>query len=279
MFHGASFWSVSFSSADARRFAFARDNFRALRLALSLNTTPMDTPKQLANSADTPTKRMTPETIESLSAGFSTASAYIGAALAITGFLAWRCTDIDSENKKKELSEYKRKSEADSQAAAVEIEHAKTDAAKAIKETAEARLEQERIKALVAWRTIDPEIAERVSSALRGDPGSVFLELVSNDPECTYLAFQIRNLFENAGWRIRVKSTQFSGSVIWGVFVFENPTNKALSARVRSALKIGFPDISSERPVSMAAGMSLSMGSEPENDAIQVLVASKKPPF
>jgi hypothetical protein len=68
-------------------------------------------------------------------------------------------------------------------------------AASAANERAEtARLEQEKLKAQLAWRLIPPSIAPELKRVLSANPGSVNLRYTDGDPEALYLAIQfLRN--------------------------------------------------------------------------------------
>src|ERR1700730_17440080 len=64
-------------------------------------------------------------------------------------------------------------------------------AAELEKEAANAKLETERLKATVAWRSISPEIAASLEKILSETPGSVNLRYTDGDPEALFLAIQI----------------------------------------------------------------------------------------
>ena len=81
------------------------------------------------------------------------------------------------------------------------------EAAKAKAETARALLEQERLKAQMAWRRIGPIQAQRIAEGLRGEQLEVWVTFVGNDPEATVYREDINSALAAAG----VKTKFFSG--------------------------------------------------------------------
>jgi len=69
---------------------------------------------------------------------------------------------------------------ADERIAANEAETAKAKA-----ETARALLEQERLKAQMAWRRISPNQAKQIADELKGEPIETWVTFVGSDPEAT----------------------------------------------------------------------------------------------
>jgi hypothetical protein len=98
------------------------------------------------------------------------------------------------------------------------IFEAKQRAAKAELATAEAKLETERLKKEVAWRTLDPDTAGRLVAELSRRPSRVILVFISADPEATAYCAQFVDVFRRAGWKYEVVGRTFHGPPI-GIFV------------------------------------------------------------
>lgn len=81
------------------------------------------------------------------------------------------------------------------------------ETAKAKAETARALLEQERLKAQMAWRRISPAQAQLIGQRLGGEPLDTWITFVGNDPEATVFREDIKATFTAAG----VKTNFFSG--------------------------------------------------------------------
>jgi hypothetical protein len=116
------------------------------------------------------------------------------------------------------------------------------ETAQAQKETAQARLEQERLKAQLAWRALTPEISAQLGTFLsQHPPGKINVQHVANDPEALYLAIQFANAFAAAKWEIQMLAVTMAGAVVFGVWVPDSPS--ADTATVRAALEtihVGF---------------------------------------
>lgn len=84
---------------------------------------------------------------------------------------------------------------------------------------AEARLETEKIKDLVAWRTLPPDAAAALRAALAQAPGSVNLRYTDGDPEALFLASQIADILAAAQWKIAAGSLKLNNALVFGTFL------------------------------------------------------------
>ncbi|MGE0235885.1 hypothetical protein [Methylocystis sp.] len=137
-------------------------------------------------------------------------------------------------------------------------------------EADKARLETERIKAQLAWRSLPPDIGKQLKTALSQHAGKANIQHVANDPEALYLAIQIANIFGEAKWEIQMLAVTMSGSLPFGIFIPESqsPDLPIIRASFTSA---HIPFSQNQLP---ASGMGFG-GSIP--DAPIVFVGSKPP--
>ncbi len=141
------------------------------------------------------------------------------------------------------------------------------------KEAADAKLEQERLKAQLAWRTLSPDAAVGLERSLAVKPGSVNIEYVSGDPEALAFAIQLANIFGKAKWKVAMNGLTYSGVVIFGLWIPDPPTPE--KTLIRDAfIAIGGAFNTKTLPL---AGMTISMGGAIPNAPI-VFVGSKAPP-
>ncbi len=87
--------------------------------------------------------------------------------------------------------------------AALAIERAavlEKEAAKANEEAAKARAEQERLKSLVVWRSIEPDKRTPMVAMLATRKETIKLLVVMNDPEAFVFASQLTAIFNAAHW-------------------------------------------------------------------------------
>ena len=92
-------------------------------------------------------------------------------------------------------------------------------AAELEKEAANARLETEKIKAVVTWRTISASNTAELERVLAAKPGSVNLRWQDGDPEALFLAIQISQILGRAKWKIAPGSFKPANSILFGVVV------------------------------------------------------------
>lgn len=90
-------------------------------------------------------------------------------------------------------------------------------AAELEKEAANARLETEKIKKVVAWRVISPEDSLKLEQALSTKPGSVNLRYTDGDPESLFLAIQISQILTKAKWQVAPGALKPSNAIVFGI--------------------------------------------------------------
>jgi hypothetical protein len=89
-------------------------------------------------------------------------------------------------------------------------------AAELEKEAASARLETEKLKQVVAWRTLSPSEAAALESNLAAHPGSVNLRYTDGDPEALFLAIQISDILAKAKWHVAPGAVKLSNAIFFG---------------------------------------------------------------
>jgi hypothetical protein len=104
-------------------------------------------------------------------------------------------------------------------------------AAELNKEAADAKLEQERLKAQLAWRVIPPETLAKLRERLRQLDGSVLFAFPSSDNEAQYLAIQLAKSFENTNWKLGAQSRTYANAVIFGIVIPGPVTQDVLKVR------------------------------------------------
>lgn len=100
-------------------------------------------------------------------------------------------------------------------------------AAQLEKEAANARLETERIKKMLNWRTMPPKLKRQLTEDLSTAPGKVYIIALMDDPESQFLAAQFREVFREAKWEVFYSSNRFDpGAHFMGVSVPDDKTTK-----------------------------------------------------
>ena len=129
-----------------------------------------------------------------------------------------------------------------------DLEHQKTL-------TAQATVEQERLKAELAWRTLTPEQAMTFVNALAQSPFSVRLEIPGGDNEAAAFAKQLTALFERARWKVTSAPIIFSDAVLFGLYV--PGEDKGATKALRTALLAAKIDFSINQPPSATRGRTM----------------------
>jgi hypothetical protein len=106
----------------------------------------------------------------------------------------------------------------------VEAADANERAAKLENEAAQARVEQERLKAQLAGRTISPDISAQLERLLSQHSGKINVQWSANDTEAQYLAIQIGNVFGKANWEVRTLAISLTGAIAFGVRIPDSPS-------------------------------------------------------
>jgi hypothetical protein len=84
------------------------------------------------------------------------------------------------------------------------------------KEAANARLETEKLKAVVAWRTISATQNGEMERVLSAKPGSVNLRWMDGDPEALFFAIQISQVLQRAHWSVAPTSFKPANGIMFG---------------------------------------------------------------
>lgn len=201
----------------------------------------------------------------------------------VTGFLHWRRsgelqTVLEAEN----LAQQKEIAAANATAA-----EANESAAQANERAENAHLEQERLKQIVKWRTIDPADLNALIAELVKGSGEIDLGYIPGDPESEYFALKIigdafiaaNRSSDTLKWRVHLRGWH-SSAMFFGIAI-PGPENEQVTIlrRAFSAARIEFstedlPDETS--PVSIGTGLSWTPA--PKHDAL-ILVGLKNPPI
>ena len=104
------------------------------------------------------------------------------------------------------------------------------------KEAADARLETERIKEVVAWRVLSPTVSLELQRALAANPGSVNLKYTDGDPEALFLAIQLSRILSAAHWNVGFGAFQLRGTIVFGLDL--PPDSSADAKTLRDAFQM-----------------------------------------
>jgi hypothetical protein len=140
------------------------------------------------------------------------------------------------------------------------------------KEAADAKLEQERLKAQLAWRVVPESALAALHARLLQLKGSVLLVFPSSDNEAQYLAIQLAKAFEKTPWTVGMQSRTYSNMVIFGIIIPGPVTQDVISVR-EAFTAAGIPFSTNDLP---PAGFTGSGGMA--GPSATVLVGSKPPP-
>jgi hypothetical protein len=199
--------------------------------------------------------------------------------------------DHDRDAARERIGELARESElakAELGKANAEIENAKSQAAdlnkqaaeanertaSLEKEAAQARLEQERLKQIVSWRTISSEAGNKMVAILKANPTFIKLAYVGADPEALGLAIQFSKVLETAGWTMAPEAMTFSSQLVLEIRV-PGPENEAVKLLRNALNEAGIPFLTETVP---QADMAFAPNS-PSVPAATLFVGSKRPPF
>lgn len=184
----------------------------------------------------------------------------------------WRTATLELETTKAkaELG----KANADIAKANAEIAEAKKQTAVLEKEAAEARLEQERLKQIVAWRALSNATADKLVEILSERKDLIKLAYVAADPEVLGLAIQFSKVLNLAKWRVFPESMTFSSSLVFDIRL-PGPENETVELLRRAFSEAKIPFSTEEVP---KPDMSF-VRSGAETPSAIVFIGSKRPPF
>lgn len=145
-------------------------------------------------------------------------------------------------------------------------------AAELEKEAANARLETEKIKEVVAWRALPPTVASELEKTLSAKPGSVNLRYTDGDPEALFLAIQISQILTQAHWKFAPGAVKPANAIVFGfVLPDANGVDAQTLREAFSAAKVPFT-----RGPLPQSGISFSISTIA--GAPTLMVGSKEPP-
>jgi hypothetical protein len=104
------------------------------------------------------------------------------------------------------------------------------------KEAATARLETEKLKQVVAWRTLSPDVRAKLDKVLASKPASVNLRYMDGDPEAMYLGVQMTEVLRKANWQVGPGSIKPNG-VIFEYILPQEEANNPAAQTLREAFK------------------------------------------
>lgn len=144
--------------------------------------------------------------------------------------------------------------------------------ADAEKETAFARLEQERLKGLLAWRSIGHDAGLAIGKTLsEGKPGDVNIQWPASDIEAQYLSLQLLNILQGAGWNTHQLAISLTSAVTFGIAVSGSASPEI--EMIRRALTSGGIEYSDNDPPRPLGGTQ-AFGAIP-HDCTTIYVGSK----
>jgi len=112
-----------------------------------------------------------------------------------------------------------------------EMEEARKKTAIVERDASQARLEQLRLKALLAWRTLSPPLAGALRSHLSTTPSKVNIEYVHSDAESQYFALEIAHTFVDAKWNVGLQGVVYDGVLVLGLVVPDSQSPETLLVR------------------------------------------------
>ena len=139
------------------------------------------------------------------------------------------------------------------------------------KEAANARLETEKLKAVVAWRTLSAAQNTELEKVLAAKPGSVNLRWMDGDPEALFLAIQLSQVFQKANWQVAAGSFKPANGIVFGIVV--PPVGGANADAMRQGLasaKIGYSAVALDQ-----SGASFNVSTIP--NAPFLMIGSRMP--
>lgn len=191
----------------------------------------------------------------------------------VASLVMWRTSMRIADQKDREFAEFKTASNTAVSAANKAAATANERAAELSKDAEDARLQQEKLKAQLAWRVLSPEQINTLGRALSDTPGSVNLRYSDGDPEALYFAIQFSSALNKAGWQIAAGTEKFSNALVIGIAQPGPVTSNA--QRLRKALSIAsIPFTTSDLP---PQGVSFDTSVIP--DAPTLMIGSRLPKF
>lgn len=182
-------------------------------------------------------------------------------------------TREENRDKSEELLKYQSDAESRTAEAARAAATANERAAGLEKDVATARLETERLKALLSWREVSIQDRKVLVASLAIAPSHVFIVCVGNDIEAQGYAKHLADAFTDAGWIVGTQSIAYRES-IFGVRVVGPPNSKETGAVAESFTKAGIAFNQGPWP---DGGTAMPMETPPEFKIKVGLVVGSKP--
>jgi hypothetical protein len=166
---------------------------------------------------------------------------------------------------------------------ALAMKTAEIEIARAKEETAKARLEQEKLKAVVQWRLLSQVQGEALVNSLVKAHGTVTIAYVQNEPEAMWFGMVIERMFgaanqhiQGAKWKLSLQPRMYSDRIIFGVAIFGKEGNalKAVKDGFKAA-QVPFNEDAVPTPVLQIGAMTTTMA-EPNTDVV-IMVGSRRP--
>jgi hypothetical protein len=145
-------------------------------------------------------------------------------------------------------------------------------AAQSNADAANARLEEERLKTRVTWRSLRREQCERLASSLPSS-GTVRIEYPSGDPEALLLAINFENCFHDiAHWTVLSAAMLFQDALPFGLNVTGD--QRKLSEAVKSGLRNAGVEFSSNDSSELERHVQFRVAA-PGSEDVKIIVGSK----
>jgi hypothetical protein len=136
------------------------------------------------------------------------------------------------------------------------------ETAKAKAETAQAMLEQERLKSQMSWRRVTPIQAQQLAIALSGTSIEPWLAWVGNDPEATVFRGDLEAALTAAG----VNTKYFSGYTMAVGLSVKGGTSKDRQILLQAFHAAGLLLVESDQEGLMPGELEITVGTKPPPD-------------
>lgn len=225
--------------------------------------------------------------------GFLAVAALAASIVGIATYATIKLSKEEAETAKSDLETYKVSAKRDADVAIgkaqaeaeVKINAAREEArtqnkilenatATANKAADDAKLQTEKIKQVVAWRTLSPTNATQLTRVLSEHPGSVNLRYTNGDPESLFFAIQLSKALSEAKWQVAAGSEN-SNSIIFGLILPSADTTDM--GVLKSALSAAMIPFSTEPPPNTGSSASFNVSTIP--GAPTLMVGSRFPPI
>ena len=133
------------------------------------------------------------------------------------------------------------------------------ETAKAKAETAQAVLEQERLRANMSWRRVTSVQAQQLANAMKVEPAEFWLAWVGDDPEATVYRQDLEAALTAAG----VKTKYFSGYARAVGLTVKGGTPEERQLLLRAFHSAGLPLVESDQDGLMKGQLEITVGTKP----------------